>query len=194
MIYLTDAVVTDNTLEELPRITSHVISKKAKKGKRKVSLVESINLGRKFIRGDAIQYFLQTWERTLVAWASLLHVSSLPDGVPITNFNVVAAAQAIDSVIAGETELPSRFGYVQFFSFIEILRSRIQAEKTLGFIEPRPSVVNASHAYEIYRMAQNKPSAPEQLRHWKRVGGRLKQLASSDLLLTIVSITADCYA
>lgn len=160
----------------------------------KTALGETMQISRIFVRKDAIRFFLQTWERTIVAWASLLHVATLPSNVPITDFNVVSAAQTIDSVIAGGTELPSRFGYVQFFNFVESLKGRMQVEKHLGFVESRSSVGNASHAYEIYRMAQTVACPLEQLRHWKRIGGRLNQLAGSALLLIVFSATADSFA
>ena len=175
--------------------SSRAVSRPIRKNKRpKLSLAEILHISQKFVRSDAIQHFSLTWKRTILAWASLLQVTTMPSNVPITNFNVVAAVQAIDSVIEGGTELPSKFGYVQFFKFVESLKSRVQAEKALGFIQPTPSVGNASHAYEIYRMAQNVAHPLEQLRHRKRVGCRMNQLASYALLLIVFSNKADSIA
>lgn len=170
---------------------------KRRKTDRKMPLPQAISFCRKFVRSDAVQYFIQAWEPILVAWASLLHVTTLPSNNPITTLNLTAAVQAIDSVIAGKfgTELPSRFGYVQLFNFLETLSRRIQSDKDRGAIPSEPSRINAARAYDIYRNAQCVASGKDTLRHLKQIGSRWKHLiGSSTLLLAIFSETAESFA
>ena len=84
---------------------------KKRRTKRKLPRERAMRLSRNFVRSDAIQAFLQTWEPTLIAWASLLRATRLPPNRAITTLNLNAPVQRIDRVIAGEygTDLPPRF-------------------------------------------------------------------------------------
>ncbi|KJZ68565.1 hypothetical protein HIM_12042 [Hirsutella minnesotensis 3608] len=147
--------------------------------KRKKSQ-KTLNSCRTLIRGDAISWFLRTWQCTLKAWASLLAITTLAPGTSIVDIDLTAAAQAIDGVIAGKKEpvLPRRFGYLRFFQFLESIKSR------LGDCSTR--------AYDIYVDAQDVATKRNDLYRYRHIGARFQRISfGSPLLLTVASQTAD---
>ena len=167
------------------------------KTKKKESLPQMLVFCRNFIRPDATEYFLKTWEPTLVAWASLVHLSMIPPHEPLTAERMAAAVRSIDRVIGGEysPELPPRFGYVQLFNFLESLKSRIEEDIKRGVTATESCPINAAQAYEVYRGAQETPTGATRLRHLRHVGTCWKNaIHSSTLLLVIFSETAESFA
>ncbi|KAM3522498.1 hypothetical protein MY4038_008589 [Beauveria bassiana] len=110
---------------------------------------------------------------------------------------LAGAVRALDSVIQGKAEpfLPPRFGYVQLFDFLESLKSNIQLHNYCGSIDTKPHQTIAAIAYELYRNAQDTPTATGRLRRFRLVGGRWKDaIRSSPLLLLAFSKTAASFA
>ncbi|PHH92213.1 hypothetical protein CDD83_8413 [Cordyceps sp. RAO-2017] len=150
-----------------------------------------------FVRSDAIYWFLQTWQRTLASWASLLHVTTLPPDGSVTTLDLTAATQAIDIVIAGKMEpaLPRKFGYLRFFQFLECVKAKIGDDKAQGLIPRGKSVVNSSRAYSIYVNAQVVATKQNDLRRNRQMGGRFHQISvESPLLLAVFAKAADMFA
>ena len=180
--------------KHLPDLTQIRMKKKRRK---EVPWTRAVQLSRQFVRNDAISFFLQTWEPTLVAWVSLQRATRLPVDKPISSLNVTASVRRIDSVIAGGggTDLPRRFGYVQLYKFLEDLRARVRRERALGLIQLENGHVDAAHAHEIYRKAQRVTQRKDVLRRNKQIGSRWMQLAStSTFLLIVFSETAESFA
>lgn len=170
---------------------------KTYRAKKKLPLPQALAFCRKFIRVDATQYFLRTWEPTLVAWASLVHISRIPADEPLTAQRVAEAVRVIDGVIGGEynPELPPRFGFVQLFNFLESLKSRIEADKRRGLIAAESCRINATRAYELYRNAQKISTSIDRLRRFRQIGSRWRgAIRSSTLLLIVFSETAESFA
>ncbi|KAK4071126.1 hypothetical protein Purlil1_13500 [Purpureocillium lilacinum] len=169
---------------------------KRKKAVKKKAMPQALAYGRLLVRPDATFWFLQTWQTTLAAWASLLHVTTLPPDCSVTCLNLSAAVRAIDTVMSGEMEptLPRRFGFARFFRFLEALKNRVCDEKQKGFIGREDGVVNSSHAYRIYAAAQQTPTKAN-IRIARQKGKRFHQMSiESPLLLSVLSRSADKFA
>ncbi|PHH89291.1 hypothetical protein CDD83_6333 [Cordyceps sp. RAO-2017] len=163
-----------------------------------MALPQALRFCRVFVRSDAIDWFLQTWQRTLATSASLLHVTTIPTGGPITTLNLTAAVQAIDAVIAGKMEpaLPRKFGFLRFFQFLESVKSKIGNDKAQGLILREKSVVHHSPcAYSIYISAEVVATEQNDIRRNRQMGWRFHQFSvESPLLLTVFTKTADTFA
>lgn len=153
-----------------------------------------------FVRSDAIHWFLHTWQRTLAAWASLLHVTTLPLDGSVTTLNLIAAAQAIDIVIAGRMEpaLPRKFGYLRLSQFLDSVKSSISLDKVQGLLTckkiTKKNMINNSLAYSTYISAQAVATKSNDLQRDNQIGRRFQQLSiQSPLLLIIFTKTAETF-
>lgn len=94
------------------------------------SQIRTLSLRRRFILEDPVQYFIQNWEVTWVAWASLVRQTALPPGIPVTELDLESRAIALHRVMSGkEGNLPSRFGHVQLLLFLDALERRIRQDR-----------------------------------------------------------------
>ena len=170
---------------------------KKRKAKKKPQLTQTLNTCRKFIKSNAEQSFLQTWEPTMQAWTLLLTATHISSSAPLTAPGMAHAVRCLDNAMSGgyEPDLPSRFGYIQLFNFLEILKRRIDYDKKRGLIQSDTCRINASRAYDIYRDAQETPCTTKRLRHCRQIGSRWKHASrASPLLLLLFSNTAESFA
>ena len=162
----------------------------------------------KFIRSDATERFFQVLEQTTVAWASLVHKSTLPTNAAAAEFDLGTAVSAIHSVILGKeaTGLSSSFGYLQLSRFFDMLEHVIKRDREtqsshLGQLYEEKcrgmGRGNATIAIDIFLSAQNQaPGGPLAKRgavlRARRVGDRWRHFVKqSDLLLLIFSDKAE---
>lgn len=62
---------------------------------------------------DPVQYFIQNWEATWVAWASLGQLMALPASIPVVELDLESRAVALHRVISGkDRSLSLRFSYI----------------------------------------------------------------------------------
>lgn len=144
-----------------------------------------------------MQHFFQVLVPTLRAWTSLLHITTPPINISVTQLNISHAVNILNAIIAGkETSLPARFGYVQLSRFFDILEDRIKRDRSNGIISSKSGRRNASLAIDIFIGAQcvQAPASRTQIWSLRRIGVRWRALASqSDLLLLIFSDMAESF-
>lgn len=165
--------------------------------KRRLPLCETLEVCRNFVRLNALHVFTQTWEPSFVAWMTLLTTTQIAPNGPFTDDMLAAAVRALDRVISGKDEpfLPPRFGYLQLFHFLELMRSRVKCDKKCGFIIAENHRTDAALAYERYRNAQDIPTTTSHLRRLRLIGSRWKDgVRSSPFLLIAFSKTAESFA
>lgn len=165
-----------------------------KRRKRKLSIESAATLALKFVKNDATQYFLQTWEPAFIAWTTFLLATRIASSQEISIVNINTQVEHIDAVINGvyKDNIAPRFGYIRLFDFLECLKIRIQHDKAVGLLQGRNGQKNIAQACNLYRNAQRNLTKPYNLRLYRRIGIRWKRLVgSSPFLLLIFSDIAE---
>ncbi|KAK0629988.1 hypothetical protein B0T17DRAFT_206403 [Bombardia bombarda] len=149
----------DSVVRKSPHRSRRIVQPKSrranrirKRPRRKKSVAQTISFSEKFIRDDAVDFFIQALETTLRSWLLLLHRTTLPNHAPLAPTDVRTAVNSLESVIKSskEADLPARFGYFRLSVFFTILEGKIRQDLELGLIVSRPGCGVATIACEYY--------------------------------------------
>ena len=155
------------------------------------------SLSRKFIIEDPIQYFIQNWEATWVAWASLGQLMALPPRIPVMELDLESRVVALHRVVSGkDANLPPRFGHVQLVLFLDALERRIRQDRLNNLIVAKHRRRYETQAIDMFLSSLDRAlnTRTPRSRIWtlKRFGEKWNDIVGSwVLLLLIFSRTAE---
>lgn len=146
---------------------------------------------------DPVQYFIQNWEATWVAWALLGQLMALPPRIPVIELDLDSRAVALHRVISGKDEnLPPRFGHVQLALFLDALERRIRQDRLNNQIVAKHRRRYETQAIDMFLNSLDRAlnSTIPRSRIWtlRRFGDKWNDMVgSSVMLLLIFSRTAE---
>ena len=152
-----------------------------------------------FVRRNSIDYFVQTWETTLIEWVLLVRTIAVPPHIPVVQIDMESRVLALNQVIAGKRDnLPSGFGYIQLLALLNTLERRIREARQDRLISTKSGRRDDSQAIDMFLQAKDRVLNTRTSRNhvWrlKQAAERFSELTgSSPLLLIIFSRTAEIF-
>ncbi|KAG8422554.1 hypothetical protein J3459_010293 [Metarhizium acridum] len=168
-------------------------SRQQKDGKqnKKRPQVQILSLSRRFIVEDPVQYFIQKWEATWVAWISLGQAMALPPCIPVVELDLESRVMGLHRVLSGNDDnLPPRFGHVQLVLFLDALERRIRQDRLHNLIVAKHRRRYETQAIDMFLSSLDRAlnSTTPRSRIWtlKRFGDKWNDMVGSLVLLLLI--------
>ncbi len=149
------------------------------------------NLAHRLVGHDPINTFAENCDKTVGDWISLLGKTTLPSDITSSDPRIIAAFQAVDSVICGQgTNLLRRLAYIQLMRLFVSLEAIIKSDREIGRLHREPCYRDATVAIDIYMSAQaghsNTGDLRRELKERKRCGRIWSGLARPSPLIVLM--------
>jgi hypothetical protein len=178
-------------LQQIARPEHKPTNRIKKRPRRRKTATQTMAFTEKFIRVDAVGFFVRRIETTLRSWLWLLDQTTLLSHAPLAPTDVTTAVDSLERVIknSGEAELPARFGYFRLSVFFDLLENRIRQEMLSGLILSSSGRVAATIALDYYLYSLPAPpntSVRDRLQDLKREGRRWAEVSRPSAFLLLV--------